>query len=89
MPEKRLLLFYDYVPDILERRAPHREEHLALISRRKDQGDLLLAGGVGDPPTGGLLVFSDGADIESFVDADPYVREGLVTSWRTEPWLVV
>jgi hypothetical protein len=24
------LLHYDYVPDILERRAPHREAHLAL-----------------------------------------------------------
>ncbi len=89
MPERRQLLFYDYVPDILERRATHREGHLALIARRKEAGDLLLAGAVGDPPTGGLLVFTEDADAESFAREDPYVEHGLVTAWRTAPWMVV
>ena len=29
MPERLQLLHYDCVPDILERRAPHRQSHLA------------------------------------------------------------
>lgn len=29
--EVHQLLLYDYVPDILERREPHREGHLALV----------------------------------------------------------
>ena len=89
MPDRRLLLFYDYVPDIVDRRGPHREAHLALIARHKEEGDLLLAGAVGDPPTGGLLVFTADADAEAFAREDPYVVNGLVTEWRTAPWMVV
>lgn len=29
------VLIYSYVPDMLERRAPHREEHLAKIAAAK------------------------------------------------------
>ncbi len=89
MPERHLLLTYDYVPDILERRGPLREEHLALIARHRDAGFLMMAGAVGDPPRGALFVFSGGADPEAFVREDPYERHGLVTGWRVEPWAVV
>ncbi len=43
------------------------------------------AGALGDPPTGAAIVFHDvDADaIEAFVQRDPYVQAGLVTSWRT------
>jgi uncharacterized protein YciI len=84
------LLFYDYVEDIVERRAPHREAHLAHARTYKD-GRLVAGGAVGDPPHGGVLVFrvDDAAEVEAFAREDPYVREGLVTAWRVEPWNVV
>jgi uncharacterized protein len=53
MPEQLHILFYEYVPDVVERRAPHREGHLALIRRWYDEGRIVLAGGLGDPPTPG------------------------------------
>jgi uncharacterized protein YciI len=85
------LLFYDYVDDILERRAPHREGHLALIQRWKDDGRVVMAGAVGEPPHGGLLALrvDDPGEAEAFVAEDPYVKAGLVTQWRVEPWMVV
>jgi uncharacterized protein len=83
------LLFYDYVEDIVERRAPHRAEHLALIQGFKDDGRLVMAGAVGDPPHGGLFVFADEDGAAAFVEADPYVKAGLVTSHRFERWNVV
>lgn len=85
------LLFYDYVGDILERRAPHREAHLARISEWIEGGALLLAGAVGDPPTGALFVFGDvpETEIEAFAAGDPYVAAGLVTGHRIAPWTVV
>ena len=91
MPERLQLLHYDYVPDILERRAPHRDGHLELIRSWKDDGRLLMAGAVGDPPNGGLLVFDvdDPAEVEAFVDADPYAQNGVITGKRIEPWKVV
>lgn len=87
----RLLLTYDYVEDILERRGPLRDEHLANIAREVDAGRLVSAGAVGDPPTGALFVWtSEAADaVAAFVDADPYVRGGLVTGHDVRPWTVV
>ena len=50
MPEKLHILFYEYVDDLLERRAPHREGHLALIKRWHDEGRIGMAGALGNPP---------------------------------------
>jgi uncharacterized protein YciI len=80
------LLFYDYVENIVERRAPHRGLHLELAKRWRDDGKLLYGGAFGDPPEGGLLIFSADADVEAFTSDDPYVKEGLVTSFRVVPW---
>lgn len=35
---KYFLLIYDYVPDILEKRTPYREEHLKLAKDASEQG---------------------------------------------------
>lgn len=84
-------LFYDYVEDIVERRAPHREQHLALLNEWRADGRIVMGGALGDPPHGALLVFrvEDAAQVEQFVAADPYVANGLVTARRVEPWAVV
>jgi uncharacterized protein YciI len=85
------VLVYDYVPDVVERRAPFRPAHLELYRDWRADGRLVMGGAVGDPPHGALIVF----DVESpeivgeFVAADPYVGNGIVTAWRIEPWAVV
>jgi uncharacterized protein YciI len=92
MPEQLHILFYDYVPDVVERRAPYREEHLGLIKRWYDDGRIVMAGGVGNPPHAGLIVLradDPQAAAEEFVAEDPYQPAGLVTSWRVEPFLNV
>jgi uncharacterized protein YciI len=89
MPEILYALLYEYVPDIAERRAPHREGHLALIAAYHADGRLRIAGALGDPPHSGLLAFATAADAEAFAAADPYGDAGLVVSQRVEPWTVV
>ena len=85
------VLFYDYVENIVERRAPHRPQHLELVERWREDGRFVMGGAIGDPPHGALLVFrvDDPAEVESFVEQDPYVQNGLVTAHRVEPWAVV
>jgi uncharacterized protein YciI len=85
------LLFYDVVDDYMERRGQFREEHLALANEARSRGELLLAGALADPPDGAVLVFQgeDGSTAKAFAERDPYVRNGLVTSWRVRPWTVV
>ena len=86
-----VVLFYDYVADVLERRAPHREAHLARIAEGVADGRIVMAGALGDPPTGAAIVFAEVpvATIEAFADGDPYVEAGLVTECRIVPWTVV
>ncbi|MDQ6803977.1 MAG: YciI family protein [Actinomycetota bacterium] len=85
------ILFYDYVDDILERRGPYRDAHLAGIQAEREAGRLVMAGPVGDPPHGAVIVFGDvePETIEAFARLDPYVEAGLVAAWRVEPWNVV
>ena len=87
----RWILFYDVVPDYLERRGAIRAEHLAHAQRAIDAGALLLAGAYADPADCAALVFAapDRTVAEEFARADPYVRDGLVTSWRVREWTVV
>jgi uncharacterized protein len=85
------LLLYVYVEDILERRVPYREEHLALVNAWKADGRLLMAGPLGDPPTGAAFVFqvNDLAEVDEFEAADPYIAAGLVTSHSLASWKLV
>ena len=89
MAQHLKLLFYDYVEDIVEKRAPFRPAHLELIASWKSDGRVLAGGATGDPPTGALIIFTEAGDPEEWVSVDPYVLEGLVTGWRVEPWLNV
>lgn len=83
------LLIYDYVPDILERRAPHREGHLALLRQMEADGECLLAGASGEPVSGGVMAFTSHAAAERFARDDPYGAAGLVAGHRIDPLRVV
>lgn len=88
---KHLLLNYSYVPDILEKRGPHREAHLAGAQAMLEQGKLVCAGAVGLPPKGATFFFKgcSRAEVEAFVQEDAYVKNGLVTAWSIDPYTVV
>ncbi len=88
---KYFALFYSVVDDFLSRRAPYRAEHLRLASEAHRRGELVLAGALGDPADRALLVFraSDSSVAETFARKDPYVVNGLVTTWEVRPWAVV
>ena len=85
------LLHYDLVDDYLERRGPLRPEHLGLAEAAHERGELVMAGALADPADQVVLVFTgaDAGAAEAFAHSDPYVREGLVRSWRVRPWTVV
>jgi len=85
-----LLLEYRLADDYLESRAALRDDHLALARAAHERGDLLLAGALPDPFDRALLVWTAPRGVvERFVEEDPYVRHGLVTSWTIREWTVV
>ncbi|HEX7087950.1 MAG TPA: YciI-like protein [Vicinamibacterales bacterium] len=88
---KHYLLVYDLEPDYLERRGQFRAEHLEMAWASHARGELVLGGAVADPVDTALLLFKgeSPAAAEAFARADPYVRNGLVRSWRVREWTTV
>jgi uncharacterized protein YciI len=84
------ILFYSFVEEILERRTPYREEHLALAKEAHARGELSMAGAFAEPTDGAALIFrtDDIERVKDFVTRDPYVSNGLVTQWHIRPWHV-
>jgi len=85
------LLTYDVGDDYVDRRGDFRAEHLTLARAFTEGGELRYAGAYADPVDGAALVFrcDDESTVRAFVDADPYVRNGLVSSWNIHRWTVV
>jgi len=84
-------LFYELVDDMVNRRAPFREEHLRLAGESRERGELVLGGALAEPVDRALLVFhvDDKSKVESFARKDPYVINGLAQKWEVRPWNVV
>lgn len=85
------VLLYELADDYMERRVPLRNAHLSLAWLTQEAGDLVLAGALDEPADGALFVFegSGPETAERFAQSDPYVTNGLVTSWRVRPWTTV
>ncbi len=85
------LLIYEVVDDYVTRRAPLRAEHLELARAAKARGELVLAGALANPVDGAVLLFQgDGPEAaQRFAESDPYVKNGLVKSWRVREWTTV
>ena len=85
------LLMYEPASGYVERRTEFRNEHLRLAWRAHENGELLLGGALADPVDAAILLFTGDspATAEEFARKDPYVRNGLVKSWRVRPWMTV
>lgn len=86
------VLEYTYEDNYLQSREKYRAAHLKAAWEAVECGELLLGGAVGDGPYTGLLIFTGGNALEAaraFAAADPYVTNGVVTSWTARPWTTV
>lgn len=89
---KHFLLLYDFHPDFMTLRAPHRAAHLAHARAAAARGELVLGGALdaNGPPMGVLLFKAESAAApEAFAAADPYVTHGVARSWRVREWTTV
>ena len=85
------MLLYEVGDDFIDRRAPFRDEHLGMARAAQESGELFMAGALADPVDGAALVFKteDRSIPETFAKNDPYVKGGLVKSWKVRKWHVV
>ncbi len=83
-------VLYETIEDFLQRRAPLRAEHLALVEQWHREGRLIWAGAF-EPADGALLIFrvNEASEVEDFIRNDPYVHHGLIPAYRVRKWNVV
>lgn len=88
---KHFLLFYEFCDDYLERRPAFRDAHLHKAWAAQEAGHLVLAGAFADPVDGAALLFKGESthEVATFAETDPYVLNGLVTTWRVREWTTV
>ncbi|HKS66048.1 MAG TPA: YciI-like protein [Candidatus Acidoferrales bacterium] len=85
------ILFYEVVDAFTSKRGPFRAKHLSHAREAFERGELVMAGALADPADGAVLVFrgASAEPAENFARQDPYVVNGLVTSWRVRKWTTV
>ena len=85
------ILFYDYIKDVVTKRAPFRDAHLGIVRQLHKDGVIVMAGAYDNPLDGTAIVFKCETQdsVERFVKMDPYVVNSLVTKWRIREWSVV
>jgi uncharacterized protein YciI len=79
-------VMYEYTNNP-EQRDLHRPEHVRFLAGLHDAGVLLVSG----PVDGGALLIFEGTSDEqlaSLLNADPFHREGLISSRTVAPWNV-
>ena len=88
---KHFVLFYEYPADFRDRRGPFRGAHLEAANASVARDELQLGGAFSDDPPQGMLLFKGetAAVAEDFAKNDPYVKNGVVLSWRVREWTTV
>ncbi len=80
MAQRTFLLSYSYVPEMAERRQPHRPAHLDYAKKAHAEGRLSFAAAMTEPIDGAVIVLraDSESDVYAWVADDPYVKAGLV-----------
>jgi uncharacterized protein len=82
----RFVSFYDVAPTALPKLKEHFPAHRARLEEFHARGVLLAAGPLGNPPESAMGIFTSREAAEEFIKGDPFVINGLVSTWRVLEW---
>jgi uncharacterized protein YciI len=85
----KILAFYEMAPGAAPRVMAHFPAHRARLDEFHARGVLVAAGPLGSPPDGAMAIFTAREAAEEFIQGDPFVVEGLVSSWRLVEWRAI
>jgi uncharacterized protein YciI len=82
----KYVLLYESADDVLSKAQAHFAAHSARGQEFHEHGSL-LAYGFGDPQQeGSMAVFTTREAAEEFARGDPFVLNGVVSSWEIRAW---
>ncbi len=84
----KYVLFGSYCENVLERRTPHREAHLAGLQQQQKSGVLITLGPTQDlTQVFGIYEADDEATVRSLIENDPYWKHGIWTEYTVKEWI--
>jgi uncharacterized protein len=83
----KYVLFYESAPNVITRAPNHFPAHRARLDEFRRRGELLMVGTFGNPQKeGSMAIFSTREAAEEFAKDDPFVVNGVVSSWQIRDW---
>jgi uncharacterized protein len=83
----KCVLYYQSSPDVLEKAPIYGEAHRARWKQFLDDGTLLMIGPFANPLEGAMAIFTTRQAAEDFAKDDPFVLNGVVSTWVIRDWL--
>ncbi len=85
---KKYILFGSYCENVLERRIPYRDAHLAGLKHQQEVGILITLGPTQDlTKVFGIYEADDEATVRSLIENDPYRQNGIWTEYEIKEWI--
>ncbi|NJL49808.1 MAG: YciI family protein [Leptolyngbyaceae cyanobacterium SM2_5_2] len=83
----KYVMWGSYCENVLERRAPYREAHLAGLQKQKDKGLLLTLGPTTDnTKVFGIYAADSETTVRQLVEGDPYWQNDIWTDYAIYEW---
>lgn len=83
----KYVMWGSYCENVLEKRAPYREAHLAGLQVQKEQGVLVALGPTTDTTkVFGIYEADSEAAVRQVVEGDPYWQNGIWTDYQIYEW---
>lgn len=77
-----------YCEDVLTKRTPFREAHLAGLRSQKEQGVLVTIGPTEDlTRVFGIYEVENEATVRNLIESDPYWQNGIWTEYEVKAWI--
>lgn len=86
----KYVMWGSYCEDVLEKRTPYREAHLAGLAAQKAEGVLITVGPTKDVTK--IFAIYDAPDettVRNLVESDPYWKNGIWTEYEVKEWIQV
>ena len=84
----KYVMWGSYCEDVVTKRTPYREAHLAGLAQQKQEGILVTIGPTQDlTKVFGIYEAPDEITVRHLVEADPYWVNGIWTEYHIKEWI--
>jgi uncharacterized protein len=84
----KYVMWGSYCADVVNKRAPYRDAHLAGLAHQKADGILVTIGPTKDlTKVFGIYEAHDEQQVRHLIEADPYWANGIWTEYEVKEWI--